>query len=209
MLPPSLSEVTGPLFGYDSIKPTTSTSPGSTPASRSASASSCSGRVLDANARPVANTLVEIWQANSAGRYPHKRDQHDAPTDPNFTGARANADRRRGPLPLRVDPTRRVPLAQPLQRMAAGAHPFLAVRPGIRDAARDADVFPGRSAARLRSDVHQHPGRTRAQAPRLELRLGDDDSRRRRSATGSTSSCAAATKPRWKTICAAGVRRTR
>ena len=45
-----------------------------------------SGRVLDENGRPVANTLVEIWQANSAGRYPHRVDQHDAPTDPNFTG---------------------------------------------------------------------------------------------------------------------------
>ena len=40
----------------------------------------------DGNARPVANTLVEIWQANAAGRYPHQRDHHNAPTDPNFTG---------------------------------------------------------------------------------------------------------------------------
>jgi protocatechuate 3,4-dioxygenase beta subunit len=45
------------------------------------------GRVLDERARPVANTLVEIWQANAAGRYVHKTDQHDAPLDPNFLGA--------------------------------------------------------------------------------------------------------------------------
>ncbi|MCD1287404.1 MULTISPECIES: protocatechuate 3,4-dioxygenase subunit beta [unclassified Brevibacterium] len=44
------------------------------------------GRVLDGNGRPVRNQLVEIWQANSAGRYIHKRDQHPAPIDPNFTG---------------------------------------------------------------------------------------------------------------------------
>lgn len=44
------------------------------------------GRVLDGNGRPVAGQLVEIWQANSAGRYIHKRDQHPAPIDPNFTG---------------------------------------------------------------------------------------------------------------------------
>ena len=44
------------------------------------------GRVLDGDARPVANQLVEIWQANAAGRYIHKRDQHHAPVDPNFTG---------------------------------------------------------------------------------------------------------------------------
>jgi protocatechuate 3,4-dioxygenase beta subunit len=35
----------------------------------------------------VRNTLVEVWQANAAGRYVHKVDQHDAPLDPNFLGA--------------------------------------------------------------------------------------------------------------------------
>lgn len=44
------------------------------------------GRVLDGEGRPVAGQLVEIWQANAAGRYIHKRDQHPAPIDPNFTG---------------------------------------------------------------------------------------------------------------------------
>jgi len=45
------------------------------------------GRVLDGWGRPVRNQLVEIWQANAAGRYIHQRDQHPAPLDPNFTGA--------------------------------------------------------------------------------------------------------------------------
>ncbi|WP_375481643.1 protocatechuate 3,4-dioxygenase subunit beta [uncultured Jatrophihabitans sp.] len=45
------------------------------------------GRVLTGDGRPVANQLVEIWQANAAGRYAHQRDQHPAPLDPNFTGA--------------------------------------------------------------------------------------------------------------------------
>lgn len=45
------------------------------------------GRVLDERRRPVANTVVEIWQANAAGRYIHAKDQWDAPIDPNFTGA--------------------------------------------------------------------------------------------------------------------------
>lgn len=44
------------------------------------------GRVLDAAGRPVRRQLVEIWQANAAGRYIHQRDQHPAPLDPNFTG---------------------------------------------------------------------------------------------------------------------------
>lgn len=44
------------------------------------------GRVFDEDGKPVRNSLVEVWQANSAGRYWHKRDQHDAPLDPNFYG---------------------------------------------------------------------------------------------------------------------------
>jgi protocatechuate 3,4-dioxygenase beta subunit len=44
------------------------------------------GRLLDGDGRPIAGQLVEIWQANAAGRYAHDRDQHPAPLDPNFTG---------------------------------------------------------------------------------------------------------------------------
>ncbi|HST80101.1 MAG TPA: protocatechuate 3,4-dioxygenase subunit beta [Kineosporiaceae bacterium] len=44
------------------------------------------GRVLDSAGRPIVGQLVEIWQANSGGRYIHQRDQHPAPIDPNFTG---------------------------------------------------------------------------------------------------------------------------
>jgi protocatechuate 3,4-dioxygenase beta subunit len=45
------------------------------------------GRVLDGDGRPVPHTLVEVWQANAAGRYIDPADQHPAPIDPNFTGA--------------------------------------------------------------------------------------------------------------------------
>jgi protocatechuate 3,4-dioxygenase beta subunit len=44
------------------------------------------GRVVDGDGRPVRRQLVEIWQANAAGRYVHQRDQHPAPLDPHFTG---------------------------------------------------------------------------------------------------------------------------
>jgi len=46
-----------------------------------------SGRVLDSDGRPMRDTLVEIWQANAAGRYVDPGDDHPAPLDPNFTGA--------------------------------------------------------------------------------------------------------------------------
>jgi protocatechuate 3,4-dioxygenase, beta subunit len=45
------------------------------------------GTVYNENGHTIPNTLIEIWQANSAGRYVHKADQHDAPLDPNFLGA--------------------------------------------------------------------------------------------------------------------------
>lgn len=44
------------------------------------------GRVLDEDGKPVRNSLLEVWQCNSAGRYWHKKDQHNAPLDPNFYG---------------------------------------------------------------------------------------------------------------------------
>jgi protocatechuate 3,4-dioxygenase beta subunit len=44
------------------------------------------GHVRDEDGRPVPRTMVEIWQANAAGRYNHDRDQHDAPLDPDFKG---------------------------------------------------------------------------------------------------------------------------
>ncbi len=86
LLPHTLTELTGPLFGQDDIKPTdydlTKQHSGDPIGERII----VSGRVLDENARPVPHTLIEIWQANAAGRYPHRTDQHAAPMDPNFTG---------------------------------------------------------------------------------------------------------------------------
>jgi protocatechuate 3,4-dioxygenase, beta subunit len=44
------------------------------------------GRVTDEDGSPIPNAVVELWQANSAGRYIHEMDRTDAPVDPNFTG---------------------------------------------------------------------------------------------------------------------------
>jgi protocatechuate 3,4-dioxygenase beta subunit len=44
------------------------------------------GRITDGAGRPVAHSMVELWQANAAGRYNHPGDQHDAPLDPHFHG---------------------------------------------------------------------------------------------------------------------------
>lgn len=85
----TLSEVTGPIYGHDAVQPgdcdlTTNADTGGVAIGERIIVT---GRVLEEDGRPVPNTLIEIWQANAAGRYPHKRDQHDAPQDPNFIGA--------------------------------------------------------------------------------------------------------------------------
>ena len=86
-LPHTLSEVTGPSFadGWAGAEKADLTRQHQ--AAPIGERMIVSGSVLDEAGRPVAGTLVELWQANAAGRYRHENDQHDAPLDPNFTGA--------------------------------------------------------------------------------------------------------------------------
>lgn len=44
------------------------------------------GRVFDVDGKPMKGVRLEIWQANTFGRYSHPNDTHDAPLDPNFQG---------------------------------------------------------------------------------------------------------------------------
>ena len=44
------------------------------------------GKVCDEDGSPIQGAVLEIWQANSAGKYIHQLDGTDAPLDPNFTG---------------------------------------------------------------------------------------------------------------------------
>lgn len=84
----STGELTGPTFGHTDIAPSDNdlirnyAQDGDPIGERII----VHGRVLDENARPVPNTLVEIWQANAGGRYRHKKDTYLAPIDPNFGG---------------------------------------------------------------------------------------------------------------------------
>ena len=87
ILPHTLSELTGPVYGHESVRPgdddLTTGHAGDPLGERII----VHGHVLDEAARLVPNTLIEIWQCNAAGRYVHVVDQHPAPLDPNFTGA--------------------------------------------------------------------------------------------------------------------------
>ncbi len=87
VLPHTLSEVTAPVFGYDDIKAIDADLTRQHQGAPQGERIVVSGRVLDENGKPIPSVLIEIWQANAAGRYNHRVDQHDAPIDPNFTGA--------------------------------------------------------------------------------------------------------------------------
>jgi protocatechuate 3,4-dioxygenase beta subunit len=87
LIPQTLSELTGPVYGYGKIGPVDNDLTRQHPGEPLGERIVLEGRVLDADGRPVTGTLIELWQANAAGRYIHQVDQHAAPLDPNFTGA--------------------------------------------------------------------------------------------------------------------------
>ena len=85
-LPHRLTEVTGPLLGEGRVTPADADLTRQHDGEPQGQRIVVSGRVLDSGGRPVPHTLVEIWQANAAGRYRHVVDNWPAPLDPNFTG---------------------------------------------------------------------------------------------------------------------------
>ena len=86
LLPQTLSELTGPIFGREDVRPhdddLTAHHEGQPLGERIIVA----GRLLEESGRAIPNALIEVWQANSAGRYRHQADAHGAPLDPNFDG---------------------------------------------------------------------------------------------------------------------------
>lgn len=87
-VPLTLSELTGPGPAVSAITPEDAdlTTNAGTGGEAIGQRIIVTGRVLDAQSQPVSNTLVEVWQANAAGRYIHKRDGWPGPIDPNFIG---------------------------------------------------------------------------------------------------------------------------
>jgi protocatechuate 3,4-dioxygenase beta subunit len=86
-LPETLSELTGPVYGEDDVAGTDGDLTRQFEGEPLGERIIVTGRVLDGEGRPVRSTLVELWQANAAGRYAHDVDQHPAPLDSNFGGA--------------------------------------------------------------------------------------------------------------------------
>ncbi|MCF3948079.1 protocatechuate 3,4-dioxygenase subunit beta [Acidiphilium iwatense] len=85
-IPQTITELTGPVFTAPQFPPTDNLA---LTDGREALGERIivTGRVLDEDGKPVPHSMIEIWQANAAGRYAHPGDTHDAPLDPNFRGS--------------------------------------------------------------------------------------------------------------------------
>jgi protocatechuate 3,4-dioxygenase, beta subunit len=87
ILPETETELTGPAFGESAIEASDADLTRQHEGEPGGQRIVVEGRVLGSDGRPLRGQLVEIWQANAAGRYRHAVDTHDAPLDPNFSGA--------------------------------------------------------------------------------------------------------------------------
>jgi protocatechuate 3,4-dioxygenase, beta subunit len=85
--PEKLADLAAPVFGDDAVVPRDHDLTRQHDGEPLGERIRVIGTVRDGDGRPVRGTLVEVWQANAAGRYVHAVDQHPAPLDPNFTGA--------------------------------------------------------------------------------------------------------------------------
>jgi protocatechuate 3,4-dioxygenase beta subunit len=86
--PMGLSELTGPGPALATVKADDSdlTTNAGTGAEAVGQRIIVAGRVTDQDDTPVPGVLIEIWQANAAGRYRHDLDSWRGPIDPNFVG---------------------------------------------------------------------------------------------------------------------------
>jgi len=87
LLPKALLQCEGPVFGHSIVTASDSDLTGQHADKPVGEPIIVHGRVLDEDGRPVRGALVEVWQANAAGRYRHRADQSGMPLDPNFSGA--------------------------------------------------------------------------------------------------------------------------
>jgi protocatechuate 3,4-dioxygenase beta subunit len=86
-LPEELHRLDGPVFGEDALGPDDDDLTRQHDGEPLGERIVVHGRVVDEQNRPIRGALIEVWQANAAGRYRHEVDRHPAPLDPNFSGA--------------------------------------------------------------------------------------------------------------------------
>ena len=176
-LPEELHSLAGPVFGEDAVQPTDADLTRQHEGEPLGERIVVHGRVLDDGRAPAPRRAGR----DLAGQRlrPLSPPGRPAPgaARPELLRRRPLPHRRRRPLRVRHDQARRVPVGQPRECVAAGAHPLLALRPALHAAAGDADVLPGRSAVPVRPDLQLGPRPEVACAARLALRPRRDRSR--------------------------------
>ena len=85
-LPEEMHALAGPVFGEDALQAGDADLTRQHEGEPLGERITVAGRLVDEDGRPIGSALVEVWQANAAGRYKHEVDQHPAPLDPNFSG---------------------------------------------------------------------------------------------------------------------------
>ena len=155
-LPHTLSELSGPGVRDGDVEVSTPTSP---PPRRAAARAADRGqRPGRRGGRPAGTRFADRDLAGECrGPVPPRRRSARRAARSELRRRRPVPDRLRGPLPVRHDQAGRLSLAEPPECLAAGPHPFLALRPGVRSATRDADVLPRRSAVPVRPDLRLDP----------------------------------------------------
>ena len=158
-LPHRLTEVTGPLLGEERV---TAAGRRPDPAQRRRAVGPADPRPRPGarQRRPAGAGHPGRGLAGQRGRpLPARRRQLARAARPALRRAGPGRDRRRRPLRVHDDQARRLPVGQPPQRLAAGAHPLLAVRPGVHPAPGHPDVLPGRPAVRPGPDLQRRSRR--------------------------------------------------
>jgi protocatechuate 3,4-dioxygenase beta subunit len=86
-VPETLSDLNAPVYGWWSVGEADNDLTRQHEGEPQGERIIVAGQLLDEDARPISGALIELWQANAAGRYRHTKDNHPAPIDPNFTGS--------------------------------------------------------------------------------------------------------------------------
>ena len=103
--PTTRAEETGPVFGHDLLGPLDADLLHNFARDGESAIGPriiVHGRVVDEFGRGVPGALLEVWQANSGGRYRHAKESYLAPLDPNFGGCGRTITREDGGYEFRT-----------------------------------------------------------------------------------------------------------
>ena len=143
VFPATLTEVTGPLLGEGRVGEHDHDLTRQHDEEPQGQRIVVHGRVLDGDGRADPATLVEIWQANAARPLPPPDRPAPRAAGPELHRRRTLPDRRRRALRVHHHQAGRLSVGQPPERVAARAHPLLAVRARVPQRLVTQMYFPG------------------------------------------------------------------